>query len=93
MVEISRMFWKRAFSSDGFFIGEIQSAELNMSTWQITNFYVGLSDEATMAMGFKRPWMGKVTVCLPVSVIESFEDTVKLNETKEKLLNLKQCKE
>ena len=93
MVEISRLFWKKAYTSEGFLLGEVESAELDMSTWQIKNFYVGLTDEATRVLGFKRPFLGKVVVCLPVSAIKSYQDTAILNLTKEELGNLKECKE
>ena len=75
------------------FVGEIESAELDVHTWQITNFYVGLTDEATKTLRFKRPFLGKVTVCLPVAAIKSIQDTAVLNKTMEELLALRQCKE
>jgi sporulation protein YlmC with PRC-barrel domain len=93
MVEISRLFWKKAFTSDAFLLGEMESAELDMNTWQVTNFYVGLTDEATRMLGFKRPFLGKVVVCLPVSAIKSIKDTAILNKTIEELSSLKECKE
>jgi sporulation protein YlmC with PRC-barrel domain len=93
LVEISRLFWKRAFTSDAVLLGEVESAELDMNTWQITNFYIGLTDEATKTLGFKRPLLGKVVVCLPVSAIKSIKDTVMLNKTTDELLSLKECKE
>jgi sporulation protein YlmC with PRC-barrel domain len=93
MVEINRLFWKKAFTSDAVLLGEVESAELDMNTWQITSFYVGLTDEATKALGFKRPYLGKVVVCLPVSAIKSIKDTAILNQTMNELRNLKECKE
>ena len=93
MVEISRLFWKKAYTSNGILLGEVESAELDMSTWQIRNFYIGLTDEATKMLGFKRPFLGKVVVCLPVSAIESYQDTAILNQTMEELRSLKECKE
>jgi sporulation protein YlmC with PRC-barrel domain len=93
VVEISRLFWKKAYTSDAFLLGEVESAELDMSTWQIKNLYVGLTDEATRMMGFKRPFLGKVIVCLPVSTIKSYQDTAILNQTIAELRNLKECKE
>ena len=93
MVEITRLFWKKAFTSDAFLLGEVESAELDMNTWQITNFYVGLTDEATKMLGFKRPFLGKVDVCLPVSTIKTIKDTAILNQTMQELRNLKECKE
>jgi sporulation protein YlmC with PRC-barrel domain len=93
MVEISRLFWKKAFTSDAVLLGEVESAEVDMNTWQVTNFYVGLTDEATKKLGFKRPYLGKVVVCLPVSAIKSIKDTALLNKTVDELRSLKECKE
>lgn len=93
MVEISRLFWKKAFTSDSFLLGEVESAKLDTNTWQVTNFYVGLTDEATKKLGFKRPYLGKVVICLPVSAIKSFQETAILNQTIDELRDLKECKE
>ena len=93
MVEITRLFWKPAITSDGFVLGEVQSAELDMSNWQIINLFVALSEEASKKLGFKHPYLGKVMVCLPVSTVESVTDKVVLNKTIEELRTLRQCRE
>ncbi|MCL4429659.1 MAG: hypothetical protein M1167_02790 [Chloroflexi bacterium] len=93
MVEITRLFWKNAYTSDGFVLGEVQSAELDMSNWQIINLFVALSEEATKKFGFKHPYLGKVIVCLPVSTVESITDKAVLNKTIEELRTLRQCRE
>ena len=93
MVEITKLFWKPAFTSDGFLLGEVHSAELDMSNWQIINLYVELSEEASKKTGFKHPYLGKVVVCLPVSNVESISDKAILNKTIEELRNLRQCRE
>ncbi len=94
MVEISKMFWKRAVTSDNFVLGEVESADLNMENWQITSLFVGLSEEASKRFGFKHPFLGKIVVRLPVEAVHSLEtDQVMLNYTIEELSNLKQCKQ
>jgi sporulation protein YlmC with PRC-barrel domain len=93
MVEISRLFWKKAYTSDNFLLGDVESAELDMSTWQITNFYVGLSDEAAKKLGFRRPFLGRVVICLPVATIKTYQDMAVLNKTIAELQDLKECKE
>jgi hypothetical protein len=93
MVEITRLFWKKAFTSDDFLLGEVESAELDMSNWQIINLFVGLTDEASKKLGFKHPYLGKVIVCLPVSAVESISDKAVLNKTIEELRSLRQCRE
>jgi sporulation protein YlmC with PRC-barrel domain len=93
MVEITKLFWKPAVTSDGFVLGEVHSAELDTSNWQIINLFVALSEEASKKLGFKHPYLGKVTVCLPVSTVESVTDKTVLNKTIEELRNLRQCRE
>ena len=92
LVELGRLMYKKAYTSDEFLLGEVQGVEVDKSNWQITNFYVGLTDDATMRMGFKRPFFGRVVVCLPVSIVKSFEDTAILSITRDELLELKECK-
>jgi hypothetical protein len=93
MVEITRLFWKRAFTADNMLLGEVESAELDTNTWQITNFYIALSDTAIRELGFKHPYLGKVIVCLPASTVASIKETAVLNKTMEELRSLKECKE
>lgn len=93
MVEITRLFWKRVFTSDAVMLGELESADVDMATWQVKNFFVALSDEAIKALGFKHPYLGKVTVCLPVDEVKTIKDTAILNRTLEELSDLRACKE
>jgi sporulation protein YlmC with PRC-barrel domain len=93
MVEITKLFWKKVYSSDNILLGEVNSAELNEANWQIMNFYVVLTDEAAKKFSFKRPFLGKVIVCLPVSTIDTFKETLILKSTFKELMMLKECKE
>ena len=93
MVEISRIFWKKTFTADNHLLGDLEDADVDMNTWQVTNFYVGLTDEATRSLGFKRPYLGKVVVCLPASTVKEIHENAVLNKTMAELRNLKQCKE
>lgn len=93
MVEITRLFWKKAYTSDNFELGEVHSADLDMNTWQITSLYINLTDEASTALGFKHPFLGKVVVCLPVSEVKTITDTALLNKTLQELRDLRVCKE
>jgi sporulation protein YlmC with PRC-barrel domain len=92
MVEITKLFWKKAYTSDNFELGEIHSADLDPATWHINSLFISLTDEAATAFGFKHPFLGKVTVCLPVSTVKAISDTAVLNQTLEELRSLKQCK-
>ncbi len=93
MVEITRLFWKRVYTSDAVMLGELESADVDMETWQVKNFFIALSDEAIQALGFRHPYLGKVIVCLPVSEVKTIKDTAILNKTLEELGNIRVCKE
>lgn len=92
MVEIGRLFWKKVVTSDDFIIGEAESAELDTVTWQVTNLYVSLNDDASTKMGFERPYFGKIFVCLPVNTINEIGDFITLKSTLQQLTELRQCK-
>jgi sporulation protein YlmC with PRC-barrel domain len=92
MVEITRLFWKKVVTQDAFTVGEIHSAVLDLDTWKITSFYVALNDEAAKRLGLESPFLGKVMVCLPVSVVKAIEDTAVLNKTFDELHELRECK-
>jgi sporulation protein YlmC with PRC-barrel domain len=92
MVEVTRLFWKRVVTSDGFAMGEIHSAVLDMDTWKLTSFYVALNDEAAKKLGFTSPFLGKVMVCLPVSTVKDIKEIAVLNKTLDELQELKECK-
>jgi sporulation protein YlmC with PRC-barrel domain len=92
MVEIGRLFWKRVVTSDDYAIGEAESAELDTVTWQVTDLYVSLNDEASEKMGFDRPYFGKIFVCLPVTAVSEIGDVITLKRTFEELMQIRQCK-
>ena len=92
MVEIGRLFWKKVVTADDLIVGEAESAEVDTVTWQVTNLYVSLNDDATSRMGFDRPYFGKIFVCLPVGAVKEIGDFVVLNKTFEELVELRQCR-
>jgi sporulation protein YlmC with PRC-barrel domain len=92
MIEITRLFWKKVVTSDAFVLGEIHSAVLDTETWQLTSFYVALNDETAKKLGFESPFLGKVMVCLPTSVVKSIKDTAVLSKTFAELQELRECK-
>jgi sporulation protein YlmC with PRC-barrel domain len=92
MVEITRLFWKKVVTSDAFVLGEIHSGVLDPDTWKLKSFYVALNDEAAKRLGFTSPFLGKVMVCLPVSVVKAIKETAVLNKTLDELRELKECK-
>jgi len=73
-------------------LGEIDGAHANTSTWQITNLDISLTKETVKALGFKKPMLGSLSVCLPVSEVKSVGDVITLKHTLQSFKNLKECK-
>ena len=71
---------KKVVGSEGYILGEVDSVNINSNTWQANTFYVNLSDEATAELGFKKPFLSKITVCLPTQLVKTVGDIVTLKE-------------
>jgi hypothetical protein len=46
---------------------------------------VSLADEATRELGFRKPFLGAVVVCLPVDLIQAIGDVITLNKSIQEL--------
>ncbi len=82
----------KVITTDAFTIGEVTGAEVDTGLWQITHLHVALTNEITEELGFKKPFLGHLTVCLPVNVVKSTGDVITLNKHLEQLKILSECK-
>jgi len=80
MTSVSKLMGKRVIGANAYMLGEVNGAEVDTGKWQITHLHVSLADEATRELGFKKPFMGSVTVCLPVSLVQAIGDVITLNK-------------
>lgn len=72
---------KKVVGTEGYMLGEVDSLDIDLTTWQADAFYVSLSDEAIVDLGFKKTFQHKVIVCLPTQLIKSVGDIVILKES------------
>jgi sporulation protein YlmC with PRC-barrel domain len=91
MVKVSEIHGKNVITTDAFNIGKISGAEMD-DQWKITHVYVDLSKEATNQLGFKKPVLGHITICLPVNLIQGIGDVITLSKTREGLEGIPECK-
>ena len=82
----------QVITADAYTLGEIDGAHADTVTWQITHLDVALTKEATRELGFKKPMLGSLTVCLPVTAVKKVGDVVTLNQSLLEFKNLKECK-
>ena len=81
LVTFSRLVGKKVIGANAYTLGEMLGADVDTGKWQITHLHVSLSDEATRELGFRKPFLGAVVVCLPVNVIQAIGDVIALNKS------------
>jgi sporulation protein YlmC with PRC-barrel domain len=91
MVKVSEINGKKVITTYAFNVGKVSGAEMD-DQWKITHVHVDLSKEATNELGFKKPVLGHITICLPVKVIQGLGDVITLGKTREGLKGIPECK-
>ena len=82
----------KVITADAYTLGEVEGAHVDTNAWKITHLDVGLTKEATRELGFKKPMLGSLSVCLPIAVVKNFGDVITLNKSLQEFKNLKECK-
>jgi len=77
---------------DGFKAGEISGMELDTKNWEATHLHIELSDEAIRELGYKKPLLGHITICLPVGYIKAVGNVVTLTRNLKGLDKIPECK-
>ena len=90
-MKVNKMNGMRVITDDAFTLGEVDGAQASTVTWQITHLDVALTKEAARELGFKKPMLGSLTICLPTSAIKNVGDVITLNFTLKVFKNLKEC--
>jgi sporulation protein YlmC with PRC-barrel domain len=91
-LKVSKLNGMKVISANAVTLGEVDGAHANTSTWKITNLEIRLTKETVKELGFKKPMLGSVSVCLPVSEVKSVGDVITLKHTLKTFKNLKECK-
>lgn len=91
MVKVSELNGKKVITTDAFSVGEVSGAEMD-DQWKITHIHVDLTKEATIELGFKKPILGHITICLPVDLIQGLGDVITLNKQRKELKGMPECK-
>jgi sporulation protein YlmC with PRC-barrel domain len=91
MTEITKLKGKMVITKDAFNVGEITEANMD-NNWKITHIQVKLTKEATKELGLKKPYLGHVTICLPVFYVRSIGDVITLSTNRNDLKEIPECK-
>ena len=91
-MKFSKIDGMKVLSSDAFRVGEVSGADINTNSWEITHLYIELSDDAATKLGYKKPFIGHITICAPVDYIQTIGDVITLNKTLKELETIPECK-
>jgi sporulation protein YlmC with PRC-barrel domain len=69
---------KKVVGTEGYILGEMNDLHVDFNTWQATAFYVILSDEAAAELNLKKPFLRKIIVALPISLVKAVGDVITL---------------
>jgi len=91
MTKVNELNGRKVITLDAFEVGKVDGAEMD-NRWSITHLHISLSKEATAELGFKKPVLGHVTICLPVSLVKGVGDVVTLTKERTALKEVPECK-
>jgi len=93
MVELGKLNWKKVATADGVTIGQMEGGEINLKNWQVTHVHIGLNDATLKEFGLKKPYLGRVLICLSVDDIQETHDVIMLKKDLQELKTSKECQE
>jgi sporulation protein YlmC with PRC-barrel domain len=82
---------KKVTGVKGHVVGEVEGFDVDLSSWKVTGLEVGLTDEAAAELGFTRPFLSKVVVIIPSSIVRLVGNFISLNESIDRLGSLVEC--
>jgi sporulation protein YlmC with PRC-barrel domain len=91
-IKVKEMNGKKVITIDAYNLGEIDGAHVDINIWKITDLNVKLTKESIKELQLKKPKLGSLSVCLPVTDVKQFGDVVVLKYTLKTFKNLKACK-
>jgi sporulation protein YlmC with PRC-barrel domain len=79
---------KKVIDTKAHVVGEVAGTEIEVSTWKVTHLCISLSDDAIETLGYKKPFIGKVLIDVPVETVQKLRDVVVLNQSVAEIKNL-----
>ena len=91
MVDDRELNGLTVISSDAFTIGKVDGFEINTNTWQISHLHIKLTKEIINEFGLQKPFLGSVSICLPINNVSSIGNVITLSSDLNKLKTLPEC--
>ena len=91
-MDVSKLNGVNVITANSFTLGEIDGSNVDTNSWRLTHLKVELTDEAIRELGFSKPMLGSIKLCLPIENVAGFGDVVTLNKSLIDLKGISECK-
>jgi len=91
LVSLKDLNGRKVVTTDAFSIGEVEGIEFDVDKAAITHIRVDLTKEAANELRFKKPFMGSVVICVPLSAVQAYGHVINLNIPLSQVKTLKEC--
>lgn len=81
ILDVNRICGKKVIGVEALVLGEVESVKVDTSTWQVTHLSVSLTEDATKELGFKKPFLSKVIIALPITSVSVVGDVITLDKS------------
>jgi len=93
MVTANKLNGTSVITADAYTLGEVDGTNVDTETWKVTHLQIQLNDEAARELAFKKPFLGSVRICLPISYISKVGDVVTLKTDLSEVKSAPECKQ
>ena len=90
-MKVSEFNGKSVITADAYSLGEVYDVHSDIENWKITHLAVDLTKDASKELGYKKPLVGSVTVCLPVRYVTNIADVITLDKKLQELKSIELC--
>ncbi len=91
MVNAGLLFGKKVVTADSYVLGEVDGIEVETDKWIVTHIRLKLSKDSVKELRFKKPLIGNVVVCLPVSAVRGIGDVISLSTDFSNIASIAEC--
>ena len=92
MMDSAKMNGVKVITANSYTLGEVEGVNIETRGWKVTHLKVALSDDATKELGYSKPLLGSVKICLPVDNIGGYGDVITLKKSLMDLKGSDECK-
>jgi sporulation protein YlmC with PRC-barrel domain len=78
LADLKKLIGKKVIGANGIILGEVEGTNLEIATWKITGLQIGLTNEAALEAGFKRPMLSQIIVVIPPTLVSAVGDVITL---------------